>query len=124
MKIRKMHHLPREAIEKAFVGKICYAVHPVSVRPSDCFWVRPVFIREPDYQPNRDTNIIDEFKLKGSKDIWWTKGVIPLDIKPNERLLVIDIVRNVMGRKPTWDAIVLYGEKTYSFSLEALVLDD
>lgn len=113
-----MHHLPRKEIESTFMGRLCFAAHPISAHPPDCYWLRLVTPRlDQSYIPSSD------FRLQGSGGEWWTTGVIPLTISQNERFLVVDIVRDVSGPRPIWGAIILHKEQTYFMILDQLVLD-
>lgn len=118
-----MRNLPRKAVEEAFLGKICQAIHPVIIPNQNNFWCYPVRVEPDGYQLNNEGNIIKEHRLKGSKHTWITSSPIPLTIEQTDRVLVVDIVRNISGPTPTWDAIVLIGEQAYSISAEALVLE-
>lgn len=117
----------RKVMEEKWIGQLCQAIHPegLGIKPEDEFWAAPVRKEEPDYQPDRSRNIIDEYKLKSSTAIWWTKGVTPLKLSLKDRLLVVDIVRDARGEgKPRWAGIVLFQEKLYALPIAALFLGD
>jgi len=88
------------------------------------FWEKfaKLFIQSP-FQIQKNFGVIREYRLKGFGRTWVASNPIPLIIKQTERVLVIDVVRDITGPIPSWDAVILIEEKLYTVSVEALVLD-
>ena len=117
-----MRNLSRRKIEETFLGKVCGASHPVDVTPLYEFFLYPVRVESDDYELDNSDNIIKEFRLRGKDKTWITTHPISLTLKPNDNILVVDIVRDTRHQLPEWAAIVLIEEKCYLISLQVLVL--
>lgn len=118
-----MNNPPKLTIEKQFLGKICTAIHPANVTPQDEFWVYPVRTESPNYKLNNSGNTITERRFKGLRKDWIASELKPVKLGPDDKLLVVDLVRNLdLDRSNKWAAIVLIGERTFQIGLESLWL--